>query len=237
MSDSNQSKVTAPSLQGRAGGESFLNREGGGRVFIHNASLAFGGKSWFSGLNLTVEAGQVIGITGESGCGKTSLLRAILGFVALTSGTIEVCGLPLDIHHINDIRRRTAYVPQELQPAAEAGRDLLRLTHELEHNRAQASAEACSRLMSTLALDDSLLDLSAPKLSGGQRQRLLLAAALALPKPLLLLDEPSSALDEESTHRVALALQHACHEDGRAVLVVSHDPVLLSFCDKVITLS
>ena len=217
---------------------SLLNREGGGRVFfsLTNASLAFGDHQLFSNLDLTVELGQLVGISGESGCGKTSLLRALLGFVDIEAEEAVVCGLPLDVHHINAIRCQTAYVPQELQPPADTGRDLLRLTYELEHNRTLSSMETFAQLMSMLSLDESLLSLAASKLSGGQRQRLLIAAALALPKPLLLLDEPTSALDEESTQRVALALLRACHEDNRAALVVSHDPVLLSFCDHTIAL-
>lgn len=202
-------------------------------LHLSHATLAFGDRILFSNLDLKVDQGQLVGITGESGCGKTSLLRAILGFVPLTSGTIEVCGLPLDAHHIHDIRRRTAYVPQELQPPADTGRDLLRLTHDLEANRSFAAAPS---LLTSLALDPSLISLEASKLSGGQRQRILLAAALSLPKPLLLLDEPSSALDEESTQRVAHALISACRDERRAALVVSHDPVLLSFCDKTISL-
>lgn len=203
---------------------------------IRAASLAFGSKTLFSNLDLTVEPGELVGITGESGCGKTSLLRAILGFVPLTSGTIEVCGLPLDAHHIHEIRRQTAYVPQELQPPAETGADLVALTHELTANQSHAKQEQVQVLMSQLGLEESIFDLSASKLSGGQRQRLLLSAALSLPKPLLLLDEPTSALDEDSTQRVALALLRVCHEEKRAALVVSHDPVLISFCDKTITL-
>lgn len=205
-------------------------------ISLRSASLAFGDHQLFAHLDLRVEPGQLVGISGESGCGKTSLLRALLGFVDIEAEEALVCGQPLDAHHIHAIRRQTAYVPQELQPPADTGRDLLRLTHELEHNRARSSMEAFAQLMNTLGLDDSLLSLAASKLSGGQRQRLLIAAALALPKPLLLLDEPTSALDEESTQRVGLALLHACHDDGRAALVVSHDPVLLSFCDKIITL-
>ena len=227
-------------------------------LYLHSATLAFGDRQLFHDLDLHVSRGQLVGVTGESGCGKTSLLRAILGFISLTSGSIEVAGLPLDVHHVNEIRRLTAYVPQELQPAVEIGRDLIGLTHDLEANRHSAHSRVSSAaavpdepssgrlpldsgssnsLLSALGLDASLLELSASKLSGGQRQRLLLAAALSLPKPLLLLDEPSSALDEDSTQRVGHALQHACHDDGRSAFVVSHDPVLLSFCDHVINLS
>ena len=205
-------------------------------IALRSASLAFGDRQLFAHLDLRVETGQLVGVSGESGCGKTSLLRALLGFVDIEAEEAVVCDLPLNAHHINAIRRLTAYVPQELQPPADTGLDLLRLTHELEHNHAQVSMDKCTQLMSALSLDNALLNLSASKLSGGQRQRLLIAAALALPKPLLLLDEPTSALDEESTQRVALALLRACHEEHRAALVVSHDPVLLSFCDKTIVL-
>jgi len=203
---------------------------------LRSASLSFGDRQLFRDLDLTVEAGQMVGLTGESGCGKTSLLRVVLGFVPLTSGTVEVCGLPLDVHHVNEIRRAVAYVPQELQPPATTGRDLIRLTHDLEHNRGKSSfqREQLETCLASLSLAPELLEQDAPKLSGGQRQRLLIAAALLLGKSLFLLDEPTSALDEESTQRVALALLRACHEDGHAALIVSHDPVLLSFCDKTI---
>ncbi len=214
--------------------------EGGGSIFFSHATLALGDRTLFRHLDLKVGQGQLIGLSGESGCGKTSLLRAVLGFVPLTSGSVEVCGLPMDAHHVDAIRRQTAYVPQELQPLAEKGEDLIHLTHHLEHNRTAAQAERAERLaqiMKTLGLDASLLQLAVPKLSGGQRQRLLLAAALALQKPLLLLDEPSSALDEDSTQRVGLALLRACHEEGGAALIVSHDPVLLAVCDQVIDLN
>lgn len=205
-------------------------------VLLSHVTLAFGDRVLLRDLDLTVETGQLVGITGESGCGKTSLLRAILGFVPLTAGTIEVGGLPMDVAHVHESRRLTAYVPQELQPPAQTGRELIALTHSLEHNATLDQTQKLDSVLESLGLDSSLLNLDATKLSGGQRQRLLLAAALTLPKPLLLLDEPTSALDEESSQRVAQALLRACHQDGRAALVVSHDSVLLGFCDRVVTL-
>ena len=221
---------------------------------LRSLTLAYSDRPLFSGLDYDVKAGELVGITGESGTGKTSLLRAIVGVIPITAGTIEVCGLPLDVHHIHAIRQKIAYVPQELQPPAEDGVALIALTHALAFNRALLASQPTSpagrltpqpstlnpqlpQLLASLAIDPALLSLEASKLSGGQRQRILLAAALALPKPLLLLDEPTSALDEENSQRVALALLRACHEEGRAALVVSHDPVFLRFCDKVLTLS
>ena len=228
---------------------------------LRSLTLAYSDRPLFSGLDYDVKAGELVGITGESGTGKTSLLRAIVGVIPITAGTIEVCGLPLDVHHIHAIRQKIAYVPQELQPPAEDGAALIALTHALAYNRTLLASQPTSpagRLtpqpstlrsaqrdaphlensqLTALAIDPALLSLEASKLSGGQRQRILLAAALALPKPLLLLDEPTSALDEENSQRVALALLRACHEEGRAALVVSHDPVFLRFCDKVLDLT
>ena len=214
---------------------------------LRSLTLAYSDRPLFSGLDYDVKAGELVGITGESGTGKTSLLRAIVGVIPIAAGTIEVCGLPLDVHHIHAIRQKIAYVPQELQPPAEDGAALIALTHALAYNRALLASQPTSpagrltpqlpQLLASLAIDPALLSLEASKLSGGQRQRILLAAALALPKPLLLLDEPTSALDEENSQRVALALLRACHEEGRAALVVSHDPVFLRFCDKVLDLT
>ena len=264
-------------------------------LIFKSLTLAYSDRPLFSGLDFTLNRGQLVGVTGESGTGKTSLLRAIVGVIPITAGAIEVCGLPLDVHHIHAIRQNIAYVPQELQPPAEDGAALIALTHALAFNRALLASQPTSpagRLtpqpsarpngtlhtwrtlnpqlpnrggvgggaslnhkpsarpngtlhtwrtlnsqLTALAIDPALLSLEASKLSGGQRQRILLAAALALPKPLLLLDEPTSALDEENSQRVALALLRACHEEGRAALVVSHDPVFLRFCDKVLDLT
>lgn len=216
-------------------------------ITLRSLTLAYSDRPLFSGLDYDVKAGELVGITGESGTGKTSLLRAIVGVIPIAAGTIEVCGLPLDVHHIHAIRQKIAYVPQELQPPAEDGAALIALTHALAYNRALLASQPTSpagrltpqlpQLLASLAIDPALLSLEASKLSGGQRQRILLAAALALPKPLLLLDEPTSALDEENSQRVALALLRACHEEGRAALVVSHDPVFLRFCDHVLDLT
>lgn len=206
-------------------------------LIVRSASLAFGDHVLFHDLDLHVAPGQLVGLSGESGCGKTSLLRAVLGFVPLTAGEIEVGGLPLDVQHIEAIRRKTSYVPQELQPLAPKGLDLIHLTHHLEHNVSREGVRSVSYIMKSLNLEDEVLEQDTSRLSGGQRQRLLLAAALALHKPLLMLDEPTSALDEESSQRVGHVLQHACHEEGVAAVVVSHDPVMLAFCDHVLTFS
>lgn len=181
----------------------------------------------------------MVGVSGRSGCGKTSLLRAILGFVPLATGEVEVCGLPLTPRHVDEIRRHVAYVPQELQaPVASVG-ELVALTHGLQVN---ASDRALLRqrtecFFGLLGISSLTADFPSAKLSGGQRHRVLLAAALATRRPVLLLDEPTSALDAASTGLVADLLHRVCSEEGRAAVVVSHSPRLLQTCETIIPLT
>ena len=83
-------------------------------LHINNACIAFGTEVLFSGLNLNLERGKTACIVGQSGCGKTSLLNAVMGFVPLKEGTIKVGDTLLDKSTIDIIRRQIAWIPQEL---------------------------------------------------------------------------------------------------------------------------
>ena len=207
---------------------------------VREASLTLGGHKLFANLSFQAEEGQLVGIAGESGSGKTSLLRAVLGFVPLQAGSIELCGIPLDENHADVLRREVAYVPQELQPPAASVAELLRLTHGLSLNRAGLERAAGGErafyapIFHELGLAPDIWETAASKLSGGQRGRILLAAALMLPKRLLLLDEPTSALDAETSFLVGRTLHRVCDQEHRAALIVSHDETLLAMCDNVV---
>ena len=82
-------------------------------LHINNACIAFGAEVLFSGFNLNLEQGETACIVGQSGCGKTSLLNAVMGFVPLREGTIQVGGTLLDISTIDVVRRQIAWIPQE----------------------------------------------------------------------------------------------------------------------------
>ena len=83
-------------------------------LHINNACIAFGTEVLFSGFNLNLEQGETACIVGQSGCGKTSLLNAVMGFVPLREGTIQVGGTLLDISTIDVVRRQIAWIAQEL---------------------------------------------------------------------------------------------------------------------------
>ena len=192
---------------------------------VRHLSLNYGTHTVFSDLNFTVGRGDVLCVYGRSGCGKTSLLRAILGFVE-AEGDIVVDGMTLSPDHVEDIRRQTAYVPQELALPSETVREAVMMPFLLRANRRVAFSE--SQLLNDwtlLGLDASLLDKRMNEISGGQRQRVMLSAAGLLGKPLLLVDEPTSALDED---RAALVLDYfhlLAKTRGMAVIVVSHSPL------------
>ena len=203
---------------------------------IERAALRLGGRLLFRDLDMDVAAGQWVCVTGESGCGKTSLLRAVLGFLPLESGRVSVCGEDLSLHTVERIRRRTAYVPQELFLPADTVEEMLRIPFDLRANRRTGlSLESLFRIWEALGLGRDLYHRKVGQLSGGQRQRIILSMAALLGKRLLLADEPTSALDEESVGKVA-GLLRGMTAGGAAVVSVSHNRTLLGACDRVVRL-
>lgn len=206
---------------------------------IDRATLAYDGRTLFQDLSLELQAGQMVGISGKSGGGKTSLLRAILGLTQLQEGAVAVCGNTLSASTVETIRQCTAYLPQELHLNATTVDELLDATLSLRHLSARTKElrQRAFKLCSLMGLDQSQLQsIEATMLSGGQRQRILLSAALASPAPLLLLDEPTSALDTHNANEAAQLILTVCRDEQRAALVVSHSEELLRHCNQVINL-
>lgn len=202
-------------------------------LLVQGATLGYGGNTLFSNLNLGLEAGEVLCLSGHSGCGKTSLLRAILGFTPLHAGSVEVCEQQLAPDTAESIRRNTAYLPQDLHLTVRTVEELLDATLSLRHlarHHARLMEKAWKHCEALGLQPEQIISLEAAKLSGGQRQRILLAAALASPAPLLLLDEPTSALDAHNAELAAECIRQVCREEQRAALVVSHDTALFQPC-------
>lgn len=167
------------------------------------------------GVDLDVEPGQVVGITGVNGAGKSTLLRCLTGLQAFDAGEVEVLGRPPSGDP--GFWREVAYMAEE--PAWYPGltaREHLTLT-ALTHN----SSSDVEGWLDRFGLD-ARADASPLTLSTGQRQRLLLASVLVRPSRLLLLDEPERGLDPEFRTVLAEVLrEHAAA--GGAVLLATHD--------------
>ena len=197
-------------------------------LHINNACIAFGTEVLFSGFEMKLEKGETACIVGQSGCGKTSLLNAVMGFVPLYEGTIKVGGTLLDKSTIDLVRRQIAWIPQELALPFEWVKEMVSLPFELKVNRSVPfSEERLFMCFDELGLEHELYFKRVNEVSGGQRQRIMLAVAALLNKPLIVIDEPTSALDTGSTDKV-LAFFRRQAEKGAAVLAVSHDKDLFN---------
>ena len=184
------------------------------------------------GLSFSADDGEVVCITGESGCGKTSLLRAILGFIPLHEGHISIDGELLTPAAAGEFRKYMAYVPQDLAMPMETVGEMVKMPFALKANISTPFSKA--RLMEEwqkLDLAPELYDKKVSELSGGQRQRIFISTLGLLQKSIVLADEPTSALD---AHTTALVLNYlkALAAKGATVITVSHDPAFANGCDK-----
>lgn len=205
-------------------------------LHINNACIAFGTETLFSGFNMRLKKGETACIVGQSGCGKTSLLNAIMGFVPLKEGTITVGDIVLDKSTIDMVRRQIAWIPQELSLPFEWVKEMVAIPFDLKVNRSVPfSVERLYACFDELGLEHELYAKRVNEVSGGQRQRIMLAVATLLNKPLIIIDEPTSALDAGSTDKV-LAFFRRQAEKGAAVLAVSHDKDFASGCHYLIEL-
>jgi len=163
---------------------------------IEDACIAYGEQELFNGLCMHVKKGEIVCISGESGSGKTSVLNAVMGFIPLKSGTITIDGEELCEASIDLIRRKIAWIPQELALPCEWVSEMVHLPFELKANKSiHFSKNELFEAFKELNLEEELYSKRVSEISGGQRQRIMIAVAALLQKPLLIVDEPTSALD------------------------------------------
>ena len=197
---------------------------------IRGAALRRGGRELWSGLDLTVEPGELIAVLGPSGSGKTTLLRAVLGLDRLSEGRITALG--------SDVRRagnrRIGYVPQQRplpRDTALRGRDLVRLGvdgHRFGFPFPRRGERARVDALVDAVGGRDFADRPVGLLSGGEQQRLRIGQALADEPRLLLCDEPLTSLDLANQQAVVGLIDGHRRDTGAAVLLVTHDinPVL-----------
>lgn len=184
------------------------------------------GRVLWQDLELTVDAGECLAVTGPSGSGKSLLLRALCGLDPLERGEVTVLGRPQRSWSMPEYRARVMYVPQ--QPVLLPGtvEDNLRRPWALRVRSPQPyPTETASRLLGALGRPPSFLQQEGARLSGGEGQIMALTRALLLSPDALLLDEATSALDPEAVQAAETLIQTwRVADEGRAVVFVSHDP-------------
>jgi len=215
------------------------------RLSVHALTVAYssGKRSIVAlrGLSLAVAPGELLGLVGPNGCGKTTLIRAVTKVVKPASGEVLLCGDEVGPLPQSEIARRVAVVPQEpLLPEAFTAFECVlmgRTPHlkllENEGARDLDAARAAMERTGTWQLAGRRVD----ELSGGERQRVVVARALAQETPVLLLDEPTAHLDIGHQASVLGLMRALCRDEGKAVLAVVHDLTLgAAYCDRLVML-
>ncbi|MGL4851453.1 MAG: ABC transporter ATP-binding protein [Phocaeicola sp.] len=206
-------------------------------INVTGLSIKQGNRILFNELSFELLPGESICICGESGSGKSSLLKALAGFMQVEEGTICIDGLKLGEKQIDEIRRKIAWIPQELSLPTEWVSDMVRIPFALKANRGVPfSEELLMQLFKELGLNDKLYLKRVNEISGGERQRMMLAVSALLEKRVILVDEPTSALDAQSTKLVIQFFQRLCREKQVAVVAVSHDKYFAESCTKTYTI-
>lgn len=198
-------------------------------LMAENIAIERGGRTLFEGMSFSVKKGEVVGVVGDSGCGKSSLGDALLGLLPVSAGKIT---------RSNNAAKPYQWLKlyQDPPSAFTASVSLGTLLNDLVrlHGIAQ---ERIAPLMTRLNLPETLLQRSCLEVSGGELQRFAILRALLLDPVFLFADEPTSRLDPITAKDVTHLLVELARETGCAVLMVSHDPDLVrKTCDQVIAL-
>ncbi|MFD3676010.1 thiol reductant ABC exporter subunit CydD [Streptomyces sp. NPDC058613] len=223
------------------GGEIALPAGAPLRIEIDGVAVRYEGRGEDSPgpVSLAVGPGECVALTGPSGAGKSTLLQVLLGFVEPTAGRVWVAGVDLAELSRAQWREQIAWVPQRPHLFAGTIAENVRLARpgaseaEVAEALRNVGAEefvAALPLGARTALGEGGVGLSA-----GQRQRLALARAFLADRPVLLLDEPTAALDGETEAGVVDAVRRLAA--GRTVLLVVHRPALLAVADRVVPMA
>ena len=191
-------------------------------------------------LNLTVQTGEFVAIMGPSGCGKSTLLHLIGGLDRSTAGKVLIDGS--DLTTLNDTqltelrRRQIGFVFQffNLIPVLDAVENAA-LPLTLDGVKAAEAKARAANWLNKVGLGNRLHN-RPDQLSGGQQQRVAVARALVADPKLILADEPTGNLDSRSGEEIAILLRQVTDDWGRTVVMVTHDPRIAAYADRIVFL-
>lgn len=190
-------------------------------IQLDSVSLALGGREVLRRFSLRVEPGEKVVLSGPSGAGKSTVLRCVMGFVRPRTGQVRIEGQALRPESVWRLRRRMTWVAQEPDLGEGTAREAIeRPFHYRANADLRGNLSELPDMLERLGLSSDMLDKDVADLSGGEKQRIGLAGAILLERPILLLDEPSSALDQANRERMNDCLAAL---EGVAILAVAHD--------------
>jgi peptide/nickel transport system ATP-binding protein len=213
---------------------------------LRGLTVEYGRARAVDGVDLTVHEGEILGLAGESGCGKTTIANAVMRILRppgrISGGSVLFRGEDLVGKSDEDMRqfrwRNVSMVFQSamnaLNPVMRVGDqfvDAMRAHERIDRKRALAQAE---ELLELVGIDRDRIRAYPHQLSGGMRQRVIIAIALALNPELIVLDEPTTALDVVVQREIMQQVEALKQDFGFAVLFITHDvSLLLEFADRI----
>ena len=201
-------------------------------VELDHVNVSLGGKTILDDLNLTLNSGELVALLGPSGCGKTTSLRALAGFTTPSSGTITIGGKDVTQQDVRERGLGIVFQAYSLFPHMTAMENVaygLKIRGEARTKRSKIARD----LLAEVDLAQHA-DKYPHQMSGGQQQRVALARALAIQPPVLLLDEPLSALDAHVRIRLREMICRMQKDHGITTLLVTHDQEeALTMADRI----
>ena len=209
-------------------------------IQVEKLTIGYGTRSVLKDVSFALGKGEIVGIIGCNGAGKSALLKTIRGMLPKQSGTVSYFGKALEAYTDKELAMKIAYLQQHVEVGfGYTGKDIVMAGRypymkwwERESNEDEKLALACMDYTGTV----DLADRPVTEVSGGQKQRILIAKVLAQQTPIIFLDEPTTGLDmvyQEEIFRFAKALA----AKGKTVLMVVHELNLASkYCSRILLL-
>ncbi len=194
---------------------------------VNNISVSRSGKMILRDIDLRLSKGEFVGLVGPNGSGKSTLLLSILGVLKLHSGAVRIFGEPpmsRRLHgRIGWVSQAASNLPRDIKITV---RELVQLGTVNAKNMLELvdrkRRQQVNKAIQMVDLED-VKNTDIGRLSGGQRQRAVIARALASEAELIILDEPLVGIDRESRNSLLKLLDGLCHDEGKTILMVSHD--------------
>ncbi len=196
-------------------------------IEFKNIDLKFSNLHIFQDLNFKIKKNEHVCFSGASGRGKSTLLKMLQGYIIPDKGKIRINNLELSDRTVDRIRDTLVWIPQNINLPVNNGKALLELM-ELEHKW-----ETVVSIGKKLLLEEKILSKDFTKISGGQKQRVITAICLSIEKDIILMDEPTAALDAEAIDALLKTLSAL---PNRTILSASHNEKWLREAGRVISL-
>jgi len=204
-------------------------------ISVKNVSISFDQVNLFEKLSFEIMPGEKVAIIGESGKGKSTVLSLLLGFIPAKSGRIEIDGLELNKLNIREIRKKIAWLPQEISAKFQSVEEMFFAPFQFANNKKnEPTRSQVLAVLQLFNLEEKILGQMPFQISGGQKQRIALAACLLQKKKILILDEPSSALDNKNREKIT---DYILAQKDLTVIASVHDDYWINKSDKVIELA